>query len=163
MSLSPKGARFVRQATHPILFPLWLLYKLPSALFCGIRVRELSEARCRTRVPFGWRSQNPFQSIYFAAQAMAAELSTGALVMLATGNEEGSFSTLIVESHSRFGKKASQEVIFTCEAGPEVFAAVAEAKASGQPRTITVETVGRLPDGAEASRFTYTWSIKRRG
>jgi len=28
-----------------------------------------------------WLNQNPFNSMYFAVQAMAAELTTGALVM----------------------------------------------------------------------------------
>ena len=162
MPLSPSAAKLARRVTHPILFRLWLLAKLPAALFCGISVLELDDQRCRTRVPYGWRSQNPFRSIYFAAQAMAAEMSTGALLLLLTENEEGSYSTLIVETSAKFGKKASEPVIFTCEGGAEAQAAVAEARATGQSRTVTLETVGRLPDGAEASRFTYTWSIKRR-
>jgi hypothetical protein len=39
---------------------------------------------------------------------------------------------------------------------------VEEAKATGEARTIPLETVGRLADGTEVSRFTFTWSIKAR-
>ena len=34
-----------------------------------------------------WINQNPFNSMYFAVQAMAAELSTGALVMIANSKK----------------------------------------------------------------------------
>ena len=162
MSLGPAGERMVRRATHPILFPLWLLVKLPSALFCGLRIIELSPAGCRTRVPYGWRMQNPFRSTYFAVQAMAAEMSTGVLLLLATTDDGGSWSTLIVGLEAAFTKKASEPLVFTCEGGDRVAAALAEAKATGQARTVMLESIGRLPDGTEASRFQFTWSIKRR-
>ena len=111
-------------------------------------------------VPYGWRSQNPFKSTYFAAQAMAAEMSTGALVLLATAHQP--FSTLIVDMKATFGRKATGLATFTCDDGGAVFDAVARAAATGEPQTITLESVGRLDDGTEVSRFTFTWSVKAR-
>jgi hypothetical protein len=58
-----------------------LLFKLPAAYFCGVRVTSLDELKCDVSVKHRWINQNPFRSMYFAVQAMAAELSTGALVM----------------------------------------------------------------------------------
>lgn len=162
MALGPGGEAFRKRVTSPALFTAWSLVKLPSALFAGVGVRRLDEAGCETTVPYGWRSQNPFQSTYFAAQAMAAELSTGALVLLATSDAGVPFSTLIVGLEASFGKKATDTATFCCAQGAEVFAAVAEARASGEARTVVLQTVGTLPDGAEVSRFRFTWSVKPR-
>ena len=78
--LTPSGTKARDQMSGAFGFWLWMLMKLPAALFCGVRLREVGEERCVTTIPYGWRSQNPFKSTYFAAQAMAAEMSTGALV-----------------------------------------------------------------------------------
>ncbi|MFN3640594.1 MAG: DUF4442 domain-containing protein, partial [Flavobacterium sp.] len=58
----------------------FLFIKLPSAFWCGVRVKRISEKECVVTVKHRWFNQNPFKSMYFAVQAMAAELSTGALV-----------------------------------------------------------------------------------
>lgn len=163
-ALSPAAERLRRRVTHPLLFAAWALIKLPSALFAGVRLRHLDAARCAAAVPFGWRSQNPFRSIYFAVQAMAAELSTGALGLLAIEDAGVPFSILVVDMRASFGKKAVSEATFTCEDGAVVFDAVRRAVATGQAQVYTVRTVGRMADGAEVSRFEFTWSVKpRRG
>ncbi|MFZ5476805.1 MAG: DUF4442 domain-containing protein [Myxococcota bacterium] len=160
--LNPAAAELQRRIQSRPLYAAWLLAKLPAAFFCGVRLRELGPERCVTSVPYGWRSQNPFRSTYFAAQAMAAEMSTGALVLLAAADAEVPFSTLIVDMRATFGKKAVDTATFTCAGGEAVFAAVREAKATGEPRAVSLETVGTMADGAEVSRFTFTWSVKAR-
>ena len=162
MPLIPAAETLRRRVANRFFLWFWMLFKLPAALFCGVRLHTLTEARCVTSVPFGWRSQNPFKSTYFAAQAMAAELSTGAIVLLAAEDAGVPISTLIVSLDSTFGKKAVDRVFFTCEAGVAIFDAVQQAQASGEARTVTVETVGRMADGAETSRFRFTWSVKAR-
>lgn len=159
-ALTAAQARMHRSMTHPILFRGWLLAKLPAALFTGVSLRELSRAHCVTTVPYGWRSQNPFKSTYFAALAMAAEMSTGALVLFCTSDSP--CSTLIVGMTASFGKKATGTTTFVCTGGDIVAQAVREAVATGEPRVFTLETVGTLADGAEVSRFTFTWSVKAR-
>jgi hypothetical protein len=160
MSLSQPALVLQRRVQNRLVFGLWMLTKLPAAFFCGVRLRSVDHERCVTTVPYGWRSQNPFRSTYFAAQAMAAEMSTGALVLLAAEDTGIPFSTLILDIRGTFGKKATGLATFTCEGGPAVFAAMQEAKATGEARTVALDTVGRLPDGAEVSRFTFTWSVK---
>lgn len=163
-ALSPAAERLRRRVLHPLLFAAWSLVKLPSALFAGVRLRRLDAAACATSVRFGWRSQNPFRSIYFAVQAMAAELSTGALGLLAIEDGGVPFSILVVGMQAEFGKKAVSEATFTCADGAVVFDAVRRAVATGQAQTYTTHTVGRLADGTEVSRFAFTWSVKpRRG
>lgn len=160
--LSPKAATLQRRVSQPILFAAWAFAKLPAALFAGVRLNSLEPHRCVTSVPYGWRSQNPFRSTYFAAQAMAAELSTGALGLLAVENAGVPFSILIVDMTASFGKKATERATFTCEDGALAFAAVEQSKTTGEARQFTMTTVGRMADGAEVSRFTFTWSVKAR-
>ena len=162
MSLSPSASTLQRRVRSRGLFALWLVAKLPAAAWCGVRLRSLERGRCVTSVPYGWRSQNPFRSTYFAAQAMAAELSTGALVLLAGEDSGVPFSTLIVDVRATFGKKADDTATFVCEGGDAVFAAVREAKETGEARVVALDTVGTMDDGTEVSRFTFTWSVKPR-
>ena len=60
---------------------LFNMLKLPAAYFTGIRVKAIDEKSCTVSVKHRWVNQNPFKSMYWAVQGMAAELSTGALVM----------------------------------------------------------------------------------
>ena len=73
------AAKFLQLINHPVKFRLFLLSKLPSAFFCGVRVLFADEKTCVTTVPYKWFSQNPFKSTYFACLSMAAEMSTGIL------------------------------------------------------------------------------------
>jgi hypothetical protein len=147
---------------NPFLLRGFFLAKLPLALAAGLKVRELDAGRCVTSVPYGWRTTNPFRSTYFAALSMAAELSTGALSLLATELAGEPVALLIVNLTVSFGKKATALTTFTCEDGAKAFAAVASTVATGEPATAVMETVGRLPDGVEVARFTFTWSFKKR-
>ncbi len=159
---SPAAETLRRQVTNPWLFRLYLLRQLPLAFVAGLRVPELDGRRAVVTVPYGWRTQNPFRSTYFAAQSMAAELSTGALAMIAVKTAPRPVAMLIVGLEAGFGKKAVSTVAFTCEEGEALARAVAETLASGEPATARVETVGRMADGTEVARFHFTWSFKRR-
>jgi len=148
--------------TNPFLLRLFFLRTLPLALFAGVRLRALDARACTTSVPYGWRSTNPFRSTYFAALAMAAELSTGAIGMLAVQQAPEPVALLIVGMTASFEKKATALATFVCEDGERAFAAVASTLATGEPATADMTTVGRLPDGTVVARFTFRWSFKRR-
>ena len=61
-----------RRLRNPWLLRGFLLAKLPLGLFAGLRVDELDAQSCTTSLPYGWRTTNPFRSIYFAAQVFEA-------------------------------------------------------------------------------------------
>jgi hypothetical protein len=147
---------------NPVLSRAFMLAKLPLGLFSGMRLRSIDVDRCTATVPYGWRSTNPFRSIYFAAQSMAAELSTGALALLAVDLAPEPVAMLITGLESSFTKKANAETTFTCDEGAKIFAAVRQTVATGEPAVARVETVGRMPDGTEVSRFVFIWSFKKR-
>ena len=68
----------------PLKLNFFLFFKLPSAFWSGVRVKSISKEQCIVTVKHRWFNQNPFKSLYFAVQAMAAELTTGALVMMSS-------------------------------------------------------------------------------
>jgi hypothetical protein len=157
----PAEAQAARLA-RPWAMRGFFLARLPLALAAGLRVREIDRRRCVVTVPYGWRTTNPFRSTYFAALSMAAELTTGALAMLATRTAPSPVALLIVGLEASFGKKATATTTFTCADGDAIFTAVARAVASGEPAIVRAASVGRAPDGVEVARFALTWSFKRR-
>lgn len=132
-------------------------------LLAGLRIRELSATRCVTSVPFKWLTKNPFRSMYFAVQSMAAELSTASPCLLAVEGHRPSVAFIIVDMNAKFYKKATGRVSFTCEDGHLAFEAVEKAVASGEAHSATFHTIGRLKNGAIVSEFDFTWSFKQRG
>lgn len=160
---SAAPGKFRRQMLNPVLFRGFLFAKLPLAWFAGLRVKHMDAERCDIMVPRGWRTQNPFRSTYFAAQAMAAELSTGALAMAAIEEAGGNVAMLVVGTQTTFEKKATADATFSCHDGLRFAEAVREAMTSGEPVTVEAETVGRMADGTVVSRSTFTWSFKSRG
>ena len=152
---------FLRFANSSWRMRFFLLWKLPAAWFMGIGVRFCDEQRCVVRQPYGWRSQNPFRSTYFAAQCAAAELSTGLLAMAALQGEVP-VSMLVIQIEASFLKKADQQLLFTCEEGPLMQDVVRQAIETGEPQVFKACSVGTLPDGTEAARVWITWSFKRK-
>jgi len=157
-----RGEKLRRRMLNPFWMKFFFFAKLPLALVAGLRVRELSRERCAASVPYGWRSTNPFKSTYFAALAMAAELSTGSLALFATTLAPESVALLIVGLEGSFEKKATALTTFTCVEGATIFAAVDETLRTGEATTARVETIGTAPDGTVVARFHFTWSFKRR-
>lgn len=137
----------------------YMLLKLPLALMAGLRLRELDETRCTVSVPHGWRSTNPFKSTYFAALSMAAELSTGAMVMAELEPLPQKTGMLVKGMEAQFGKRATDVVLFTCVDGERIRAAAEEAVRSGEAVVVQLASIGKMPDDTEVARFLFTWSI----
>lgn len=136
------------------------MLKLPSAWLCGVRLQEIGDNRCRVSVKHRWLNQNPFNSMYFAVQAMAAELSTGALVMTGVRESGKRISMLVRRNESEFIKKATGRISFSCNDGSKVAQAINQTLATGEGQTFWMESVGVNEEGIEVSRFRFEWSIK---
>lgn len=155
-------AEFKKLMKHPLKFRMFLLTKLPSAYFSGVRVRELDEKRCAVSVPYKWFSQNPFRSTYFACLSMAAEMSTGALAMAYIYKCNPPVSMLVVRTDGEYFKKATDKTTFTCEDGDQISQAIRESISTGEPRTVTAKTLGKNKAGEVVAEFRITWSFKRK-
>lgn len=152
-------SNFLRRANTSWKMRLFLLWKLPSAWFMGIRVHSCDLETCVVALPYSWRAQNPFRSTYFAAQCAAGELSTG-LLGLAHLQGKPPVSMLVTHIEADFFKKADKTLLFTCADGPVLDAVVQKAIHTGEAQTITAQSIGTLPDGLEAARIRITWSFK---
>ena len=152
--------QFQQTANHRFKFGLFMLYKLPSAFFCGVRLRNINEDAAVVSVPFKWLSQNPFRSIYFACQAMAAEMSTGVLALGHIHGRKPAVSMLVTSIKAEFVKKATERIYFTCEDGQAIQAAVEQALQTGTGQQVTAMSTGRTKDGEVVSRFWVAWSFK---
>ena len=64
---------FVHKISSPFRFGFFLATKLPAAFFVGLKLKQINEQSCTILVKHSWFSKNPFKSVYFAAEAMAAE------------------------------------------------------------------------------------------
>ena len=162
MKLSPKGKKFRDRIDNWFRVNLFLLIKLPLAWVAGCRIRRIDAEACAINMPYGWRNQNPFQSIYFAAQSMSAEMSTGMLCMLAIEHSGEDIAMLVSDNRSQFIKKANGHVTFTCNDGQKMFDAVAETCKTGEPVLVEMRSVGVMDNGVEVSNFSFTWTVKKR-
>ncbi len=158
--MNPNAPAFIKQMTHPLKFRIFLLAKLPSAFFSGVRLRELNEKKCMVTVPYKWFSQNPFRSTYFACLAMAAEMSTGVLGLLQLHKRTPAVSMLVVRLEAEYFKKATGRTYFVCEDGAQIQEAVDEAIATGEARSIQAKSTGKNTDGEVVAVFFVSWSFK---
>lgn len=138
----------------------FLFFKLPSAFWCGVRTTFISPEKCVATVKHRWFNQNPFNSMYFAVQAMAAELSTGALVMYEIKNSNRKISMLVANNKANFTKKATGIISFTCLDGDKIETAITQAIASGEGQTFWMKSIGVDETGAQVSEMDFEWSIK---
>lgn len=159
-TLSSEAIEYQRKMTNPVFFWFAMLVKLPTAIFWKLRVKELTTEKCEVTIPFFWRSQNPFKSIYFAALAGAAELSTGALCQLALAGK-GQFSMLVVDFRAEYSKKANTKITFSCNQGEDLFELI-ESLEIGESVQLTMISTGDNPSGETVAKFFVTWSFKRK-
>lgn len=138
----------------------FLFLKLPSAYLCGVRVKAISDEKCVVSVKHRWINQNPFNSMYFAVQAMAAELSTGALVIQAIKKSNRKISMLVANNRSRFTKKATGRITFTCEDGHLITNAIEQTIETGEGQTFWMKSIGKNEKGEQVSEMDFEWSVR---
>lgn len=139
----------------------WFLrINVPVAYLCGLRLIALTKSNAAITVKLNWLNKNPFKSIYFAVQSMAAELSTGVMV-LDKINESGKKVSMLVTNYSgRFTKKAVGRIIFVCKDGLLIERALKNTLETGEAQTIEMNSVGTDEAGDQVSAYTFQWSIR---
>jgi len=145
---------------NPLKLNIFLFFKLPSAFWSGVRVKSISKEQCIVTVKHRWFNQNPFKSMYFAVQAMAAELTTGALVMMQIKKSGKNISMLVANNNSNFSKKATGRITFTCNDGHLIEEAIKQTIATGEGQTIWMKSVGVNEKREQVSEMNFEWSIK---
>lgn len=138
----------------------FLLFKLPAAFFAGVRVKAVSENSSIVSVRHKWINQNPFRSMYFAVQAMAAELSTAVIMLLQVQNSGRNISMLITGNNSTFTKKARGKITFTCTDGELIREGLSRAIATGEGEKLVLTSIGTDEAGDQVCKMQFEWSIK---
>jgi len=138
----------------------YTFFKLPSAYFSGVRAKFLDDEKCIVSVKHRWINQNPFKSMFWAIQGMAAELATGALVMKKIKESKKKISMLVVTNNATFSKKATGRITFTCSEGKQLDESIKKAIETNEGQTIWLNAKGVNSDGVEVSNFNFEWTLK---
>ena len=138
----------------------YLMFKLPAAYFTGVRTKVLNDNSCVVTVKHRWVNQNPFKSMFWAVQGMAAEFSTGAMMIMKIKDSGKKISMLVTTNNATFTKKATGRITFVCNDGKKVDEALAEAIKTGKGQTLWMQSVGTNEDGVVVSTFNFEWSVK---
>ena len=138
----------------------FLMIKLPAAYFTGVRTKTLNDTTCIVTVKHRWVNQNPFRSMFWAVQGMAAELTTGALVMRKINESGKKISMLVASNNATFTKKATGIITFTCNEGEKINEVINKAIASGEGQTLWLNSKGINKEGVEVSTFNFEWTLK---
>jgi hypothetical protein len=146
----------------PFKLNAYTFFKLPSAFWSGVRVKQITPDTCKVNVKHSWFNQNPFKSMYFAVQAMAAEFTTGALVMFHIKSSGKNISMLVAQNKAVFTKKATGKITFTCNQGKEITECIEKAIQTNEGQTIWLTSIGINEIGEQVSEMQFQWTIKSR-
>jgi hypothetical protein len=117
---------------------------------------------CVTSVKHRWINQNPFNSMFWAVQGMAAELATGALVIGAIEQSGKSISMLVAANKATFSKKAKGRINFTCNDGVLIYNAIKTTLETGEGQTCWMKATGVDQKGNVVSVFDFEWTVRVR-
>ena len=144
----------------PIKVNLFNLLKLPLAYLGGVRVSAITDTEVVVTIKHRWMNQNPFNSMFWAAQGMAAEMTTGVLVMKAIDGSKRKFSMLVTSQEAQFFKKATGGITFSCKGGNEIREAMQKSIKTGEGQVVVLTSEGKNNDGIVVCRFQFDWSLK---
>lgn len=138
----------------------FMFFKLPSAWWSGVRLIYMDESKAVASVKHRWVNQNPFKSMFWAIQGMAAELATGAMVSSQIAESGLRISMLVQNNTANFSKKATGRITFTCEDGHLIKDALAKTIETGEGQTIWMKSIGVNSDGVVVSTFKFEWTVR---
>ena len=143
-------------------FNRFSFFKLPSAWWCGVRLRTITKEEATVTVTHKWFNQNPFKSMFWAVQGMAAELSTGAMVIDQIRESGQSISMLVANNKANFSKKATGKITFHCKDGHKLAEAINKAIETGEGQTVWMQSIGTNTQGVVVSTFDFEWTLRLR-
>lgn len=135
-------------------------FKLPAVFFTGVRVKSIDNTSCTVSVKHRWINQNPFKSMFWAVQGMAAELATGALVLGKIRNSGKKVSMLVTNNNASFTKKATGRIMFACKDGHLIDKALSKSIDTGEGQTFWMQALGTNKEGVVVSTFNFEWSVR---
>ena len=138
---------------------LFTLLRLPSVWLCGIRVTLLEQSFCEAKVKHRWINQNPFNSMFWAVQGMAAELTTGMLLMQEIQTSMRKVSMLVLNNKANFSKKAQGRITFSCNSADLITNAIKKLLETDKPQTLWLTSKGIDKNNDLVSTFEFEWTL----
>ena len=117
MKINNKQKSIIKKLESKIISKFFSMTKLPLALITGLKIQEINYFKCKTNVHYKYLNKNPFDSTYFAVQIMAAELSIGALLLIAVEGLKSDVSFILTNMRAKFFKKSRSRIEFVCNEG----------------------------------------------
>ena len=146
----------------PARFNMFMFFKLPSAWWSGVRLYSINDSECIVKVRHSWINQNPFKSMFWAVQGMAAEMTTGAFLTREINLSGENISMLVSNNTAKFTKTATGKIRFVCTKGLEVKKLIQKAVDTGDSQTLWIDSIGYNEDNLMVSHFSFEWSVKTR-
>lgn len=141
-------------------FRLFMITRLPMAWLAGLRVKRFDTEVSEVQIRYKYLTKNPFRSIYFAAMAMAAELSTGIFAFRYAQLQKPMVSMLVTGMEASYHKKAVGRIRFVCEDGGKVRDVIEETRKTGEGVTLKMKSCGYNSSNELVAEFWFTWSFK---
>jgi len=91
---------------------------------------------------------------------MAAEMSTGILVLSNVYKRTPPVSTLVTKMEAVYFKKAIETTFFRCENGKEIAEAIGEALSTAEQQKVIARSTGFDRNNDLIAEFLFTWSFK---
>ncbi|NOY51701.1 MAG: DUF4442 domain-containing protein [Chlorobi bacterium] len=150
-------------AKSPLKMKLFMLTHLPMGFIAGLKIIKLDNEGSEISVPYKFVNKNPFKSMYFAVQAMAAELSSGIIALAEVSRASVPVSMLVLDMKASFQKKARSKIRFQCSDAPKIKAAIEKSILTGEGQVVDVSTKGVDKEGDIVAEFGFTWTFKPKG
>ena len=142
-----------------VRFRFFTVLTMPAAWFAGLRLDNIDDRACCTSLPGGWRTQNPFKTMYWAVQGMGAELATGAVPFAISRSMSEKLRMFVVGTEAKFVKRAKGRIKFTCDEVMKAREAIEESMKPGEPIEIDLRSVGRDDSGEVVSEWIFRWNF----
>ncbi len=155
-----QAQKTIDQFSNPFKFWLFKWTMLPPAGFMGLKMKSLDANQCQVGIKYGWRSKNPFKSIYFAAQCAAGELATGAVAMVVANGFDEKILMVVTHVEAEFTTKAVGNITCTCNEGKLMIGTIQDGILNNQAKLYRATAVGIDEKGDIVSKIYITWSFK---
>lgn len=139
---------------------MFTLVSMPTARLAGLRMEDINDEICKTSIPGGWRSQNPFKTMYWAVQGMGAELATGAVPFAISRAMPEKLRMFVVGTEASFTKTAKGRITFTCEEVATARRAIERSMQSGESVECILKSTGRDKSGDIVSEWIFKWNFR---
>ena len=148
-----------KSLTGRIKFRIFTALSMPAAWFSGLRLDVLNGDKCVTSLPGGWRSQNPFKTMYWAVQGMAAEMSTGAFPFAISRSISQNLRMYVIGVESDFIKVARGKIVFYCSNLFDAYNAIEETIRTKKSVKCDLISTGKDSSGEVVSKWIFKWNF----